>query len=683
MCGEHPIGQHQVRDHPGSSPHVRGTPYKGRPCRRYVGIIPACAGNTTQATHCKRRPRDHPRMCGEHLVDGASRTFRAGSSPHVRGTRAMGRYNAMSWGIIPACAGNTRDLRTGRHRFAGSSPHVRGTLAESTEDVQRLGIIPACAGNTSNATCSTCGGGDHPRMCGEHYTALIALLRDWGSSPHVRGTLTSFFGLISLSSIIPACAGNTGGVGVVDAHLRDHPRMCGEHPVEYRCAYAELGSSPHVRGTHFDTPRSWYYFGIIPACAGNTRETFRPCRAVGDHPRMCGEHPLSSIDNSINTGSSPHVRGTLPTGRCMSCTFGIIPACAGNTPTIVPFSRWCWDHPRMCGEHTVPSNVHVVVVGSSPHVRGTRRLHRLLRGRPGIIPACAGNTSTIAVRRRVSRDHPRMCGEHGYHGRPKSMSRGSSPHVRGTQVERVEDGRDLGIIPACAGNTARSSPATTRRRDHPRMCGEHFPFLFLGGVCVGSSPHVRGTPPTNTILTRLAGIIPACAGNTSPLPQICMKHGDHPRMCGEHLSHFALLAAAAGSSPHVRGTHHLQAHRCKLPGIIPACAGNTPSPRTCRADCRDHPRMCGEHRMMAFCHIWRPGSSPHVRGTHCEQAAVRSSSGIIPACAGNTCRTGRSRPCRWDHPRMCGEHPPVHADAGFEVGSSPHVRGTPYIPYPM
>ena len=91
-----------------------------------------------------------------------------------------------------------------------------------------------------------------------------------------------------------------------------------------------------------------------------------------------------------------------------------------------------WDHPRMCGEHLVVALDRGDVRGSSPHVRGTRQgRHRSTR-RPGIIPACAGNTQRRRIRGRRARDHPRMCGEHSSPSSKEAAMTGSSPHVRGT-----------------------------------------------------------------------------------------------------------------------------------------------------------------------------------------------------------------------------------------------------------
>ena len=90
--------------------------------------------------------------------------------------------------------------------------------------------------------------------------------------------------------------------------------------------------------------------------------------------------------------------------------------------------------------------------------------------------------------------------------------------------------------------------------------------------------------------------------------------GDHPRMCGEHLSFMAFLMVSAGSSPHVRGARHHLHKIATRHGIIPACAGSTLTPATSRCTSGDHPRMCGEHPASKDWNRKRVGSSPHVRG---------------------------------------------------------------------
>ena len=95
--------------------------------------------------------------------------------------------------------------------------------------------------------------------------------------------------------------------------------------------------------------------------------------------------------------------------------------------------------------------------------------------------------------------------------------------------------------------------------------------------------------------TTLDGIIPADAGSTPSAEGCTRSYEDHPRGCGEHLSTGRHQAQAGGSSPRMRGAHGFRFYDKHLPGIIPADAGSTPSPRRKGRDGVDHPRGCGEH----------------------------------------------------------------------------------------
>ena len=74
------------------------------------------------------------------------------------------------------------------------------------------------------------------------------------------------------------------------------------------------------------------------------------------------------------------------------------------------------------------------------------------------------------------------------------------------------------------------------------------------------------------------GIIPAYAGSTTyggPLPVL-----------------------RQGSSPRMRGALAKAIHRGPTYGIIPAYAGSTTPSCSPQLSGRDHPRVCGEHRMV-------------------------------------------------------------------------------------
>ena len=253
-------------------------------------------------------------------------------------------------------------------------------------------------------------------------------------------------------------------------------------------------------------------------------------------------------------------------------------------------------------------------------------------------------------------DHPRVCGEHTTVQPFSYRDTGSSPRMRGTPVRSRAEPRTTGIIPAYAGNTCREYWFAVRRRDHPRVCGEHCRKCGFSDCCVGSSPRMRGTRSCPGLRCRCLGIIPAYAGNTTSRATCRRSARDHPRVCGEHPDNALLSESMSGSSPRMRGTLCRHRNACFLIGIIPAYAGNTLQRHGMLAAYRDHPRVCGEHTLPETLGRSRTGSSPRMRGTRIESLAGRFGRGIIPAYAGNTALSILRLRAPWDHPRVCGEH---------------------------
>ena len=155
---------------------------------------------------------------------------------------------------------------------------------------------------------------------------------------------------------------------------------------------------------------------------------------------------------------------------------------------------------------------------------------------------------------RKSRDDPRVCGEHRLVSWTNQATSGSSPRVRGTPHRAAGRLARGGIIPACAGNTRRIRCPSSLRGDHPRVCGEHADACSNTLMWPGSSPRVRGTPREFGVKRASNGIIPACAGNTATRTALRLLKGDHPRVCGEHVSNVCAADQLPGSSPRVRGT---------------------------------------------------------------------------------------------------------------------------------
>ena len=188
---------------------------------------------------------------------------------------------------------------------------MRGTPAALLGSDQHRGIIPAHAGNTGGMLGSLSGGWDHPRACGEHPHLQDMRGSAWGSSPRMRGTLRGSRLDALGTRIIPAHAGNTLGRSPPSRSNRDHPRACGEHfPLMLTWGALE-GSSPRMRGTHKASFMGRVEIGIIPAHAGNTWMGGWKPGVIGDHPRACGEHVFRRALVGFGWGSSPRMRGTL------------------------------------------------------------------------------------------------------------------------------------------------------------------------------------------------------------------------------------------------------------------------------------------------------------------------------------------------------------------------------------
>ena len=208
---------------------------------------------------------------------------------------------------------------------------MRGTPIDAEQAFAYPGIIPAYAGNTESWCMWFRPAGDHPRVCGEHGTKCWKPRTPPGSSPRMRGTRESGMADYIAERIIPAYAGNTWWRTACPCCIWDHPRVCGEHTCSALAVPVARGSSPRMRGTPSGTAAVLNLEWIIPAYAGNTCPAIRKHSPTRDHPRVCGEHALSTVLSTSSAGSSPRMRGTPTCADYEIPWRGIIPAYAGNT----------------------------------------------------------------------------------------------------------------------------------------------------------------------------------------------------------------------------------------------------------------------------------------------------------------------------------------------------------------
>ena len=294
------------------------------------------------------------------------------------------------------------------------------------------------------------------------------------------------------------------------------------------------------------------------------------------------------------------------------------------------------DHPRVRGEHAPSRSALMSLLGSSPRARGAHLRGTIGIDEEGIIPACAGSTHHVRAAHVSLRDHPRVRGEHCSMLRAWGSTRGSSPRARGAQAVIVPPDLRQGIIPACAGSTTPAPGAAAPDGDHPRVRGEHPSTTRARWLITGSSPRARGARRLLPVRRQRMGIIPACAGSTGWHGYAADRDRDHPRVRGEHTRRVKIRPMGRGSSPRARGAHPVHPVRLAPPGIIPACAGSTQSHPSPTYRGRDHPRVRGEHYRRLSGGDYEAGSSPRARGA--------------PRTGSARERAGR------DHPRVRGEH---------------------------
>ena len=317
------------------------------------------------------------------------------------------------------------------------------------------------------------------------------------------------------------------------------------------------GSSPRVRGKPGGAGNIGFQNRIIPARAGQT------CPRVRTRTRR--------------PGSSPRVRGKLELGRIVLQSRRIIPARAGQTKRPIWPKPRRTDHPRACGANQEVLVLRASFLGSSPRVRGKPGGACACLALVRIIPARAGQTHAPYQDCRAHPDHPRACGANHGGQSVYTADTGSSPRVRGKLLRG--DGRlaVLRIIPARAGQTILYHYSSSLVPDHPRACGANFCGVTAGWPYFGSSPRVRGKQSCTTILPLWFRIIPARAGQTSPLPHMPINRSDHPRACGANHDVDGFRVGKLGSSPRVRGKPEQECGSQRHRRIIPARAGQTPT----------------------------------------------------------------------------------------------------------
>ena len=174
----------------------------------------------------------------------------------------------------------------------------------------------------------------------------------------------------------------------------------------------------------------------------------------------------------------------------------------------------------------------------------------------------------------MAEDHPRACGEQFAARSAMVSATGSSPRMRGAGGRGLRRPLDERIIPAHAGSRSCGCRSCSRRRDHPRACGEQMCSWSVSLSSCGSSPRMRGAVSGIIAPPACERIIPAHAGSSESSCRIRRSTADHPRACGEQCQPSARPVSGVGSSPRMRGAVYGCQGSGRIRRIIPAHAGS-------------------------------------------------------------------------------------------------------------
>ena len=147
--------------------------------------------------------------------------------------------------------------------------------------------------------------------------------------------------------------------------------------------------------------------------------------------------------------------------------------------------------------------------------------------------------------------------------------------MRGKHTAKQDSLNNIRNIPAYAGKTSSSSPLSSFRSEHPRVCGENTVRAISGRSRSGTSPRMRGKLRPKLGFTRSLRNIPAYAGKTMAPAIMGVVGAEHPRVCGENSLIVLRNKSSWGTSPRMRGKRRKAQKGLGRLRNIPAYAGKT------------------------------------------------------------------------------------------------------------
>ena len=186
----------------------------------------------------------------------------------------------------------------------------------------------------------------------------------------MRGKGKVVLGLQLGTRITPAYAGKSVAKKSFWQCQRDHPRVCGEKILFFFWFFSALGSPPRMRGKDLLWLLKLSIFRITPAYAGKSARKKSALGGGRDHPRVCGEKPLTLSHTRERVGSPPRMRGKDAMNDAVKAEIRITPAYAGKRRHSNGDENLPWDHPRVCGEKLPRGSRYWPGWGSPPRMRG-------------------------------------------------------------------------------------------------------------------------------------------------------------------------------------------------------------------------------------------------------------------------------------------------------------------------
>ncbi len=252
--------------------------------------------------------------------------------------------------------------------------------------------------------------------------------------------------------------------------------------------------------------------------------------------------------------------------------------------------------------------------GRSPLTRGRPHSARRKSSPVRSIPAHAGQTVTQTACCCCHRVDPRSRGADRARGGDERGVRGRSPLTRGRQQRKNKQVRDVGSIPAHAGQTLVDRGALGIRQVDPRSRGADAATASQQARNTGRSPLTRGRRSSFPAFPNRLRSIPAHAGQTKAWREVKPVWGVDPRSRGADDQLRAIVTSRPGRSPLTRGRPVHRPEERHESGSIPAHAGQTRHPLAVPRASQVDPRSRGADQVTGHHEPREKGRSPLTRG---------------------------------------------------------------------